>query len=398
MTVFISARRLAWLATAGLLLAGRAAEAGITPYVVAIDARRTTLPVDTGISMQSTGDDIVFYAEGAIRTMELADRFDGGWFGPAGQAGFESSAQPILGGMPYGALVHGTSTQVASYQFMGRMGSVDIQPSDVGETFRLALNLPLADLTAMEGSIVVNIFYIHEGDADIADLVLDRTSTFPVGTGLIGEVGYDFIVLPYGAIRDPGLTNPTFSNGWFGPGGLLGMPTPVEPAPGATYGALLGRFVTGATPFNIGDGGSWTNQPSDVGLELRLFVNMTAAASAAMEGSFHVIALKVEHGVLLGVEDPEGPAPSPVRIGPNPSPGRTSIAFALDETGWVNFRIYDARGRHVRSLVDEPRAAGEHELAWDGRDDAGRDVAEGAYYYQLSTERGSRSGSFRILR
>jgi flagellar hook assembly protein FlgD len=40
-------------------------------------------------------------------------------------------------------------------------------------------------------------------------------------------------------------------------------------------------------------------------------------------------------------------------------------------------------GRRVRALLDGQRAAGLHQAAWDGRDDAGRAVASGVYFYRL---------------
>jgi hypothetical protein len=40
----------------------------------------------------------------------------------------------------------------------------------------------------------------------------------------------------------------------------------------------------------------------------------------------------------------------------------------------------------VRSLVQADRAPGEvHRVAWDGRDNAGRAVASGVYFYKLQT-------------
>jgi hypothetical protein len=37
----------------------------------------------------------------------------------------------------------------------------------------------------------------------------------------------------------------------------------------------------------------------------------------------------------------------------------------------------------VRVLIDEARAAGRYTEKWDGRDDAGRAVASGVYFYRV---------------
>lgn len=68
---------------------------------------------------------------------------------------------------------------------------------------------------------------------------------------------------------------------------------------------------------------------------------------------------------------------------PNPLNGSTSISFELPEAGPVRLRVYDTAGRLVRTLVNDSRAAGSHTVAWDGRDDRGRDTASGIYFYEL---------------
>ncbi|MGH2571085.1 MAG: FlgD immunoglobulin-like domain containing protein, partial [bacterium] len=68
---------------------------------------------------------------------------------------------------------------------------------------------------------------------------------------------------------------------------------------------------------------------------------------------------------------------------PNPFRPSTSIAFGIPDAGNVHLRIFDTAGRLVRTLVDEPRAAGRWAEPWDGRDAAGRPVAAGVYLYRL---------------
>lgn len=89
-----------------------------------------------------------------------------------------------------------------------------------------------------------------------------------------------------------------------------------------------------------------------------------------------------------GVEDPEA-APRVTRIShlfqnsPNPFAPQTRIAFDLPSPGWATLAIYGADGRFVRQLLSEHRAAGPHSANWDGRDDAGKKVASGTYFYRL---------------
>lgn len=71
---------------------------------------------------------------------------------------------------------------------------------------------------------------------------------------------------------------------------------------------------------------------------------------------------------------------------PNPFNPSTTISFSLVRDGRVELKVYDARGALVRTLVDGQVAAGEQRVAWDGRDDGGRQVAAGVYLYRLRAD------------
>lgn len=75
---------------------------------------------------------------------------------------------------------------------------------------------------------------------------------------------------------------------------------------------------------------------------------------------------------------------------PNPFNGSTVIPYSvgineLVVTGRTRtlLEVRDITGGLVRRLVDTPAAAGVHRAEWDGRDDTGRRVASGVYYYEL---------------
>ena len=69
---------------------------------------------------------------------------------------------------------------------------------------------------------------------------------------------------------------------------------------------------------------------------------------------------------------------------PNPFNPATIIPFLVPaEAGAVDLTIYNVLGQPVRQVWNGPLAAGEHRLAWDGRDGQGQPVAAGVYLYQL---------------
>ncbi len=65
---------------------------------------------------------------------------------------------------------------------------------------------------------------------------------------------------------------------------------------------------------------------------------------------------------------------------PNPFTERTSLMFALPSSSSVKVEIFDIAGRLVRTLESGVLPAGEHEIAWTGRDDRGRQAASGIYF------------------
>ena len=77
-------------------------------------------------------------------------------------------------------------------------------------------------------------------------------------------------------------------------------------------------------------------------------------------------------------------APGLARNYPNPFNAGTRIEAQLTETGAVTLAIYDALGRRVRVFVDAASAAGPFSHDWDGRDESGRPVSSGVYWYRLN--------------
>ncbi|RPJ49373.1 MAG: T9SS C-terminal target domain-containing protein, partial [Candidatus Latescibacterota bacterium] len=98
-----------------------------------------------------------------------------------------------------------------------------------------------------------------------------------------------------------------------------------------------------------------------------------------------------------GVEGEGTAASAPLlhRATPNPFGPQTTIRFAVASSGRVTLALYDLAGRRVRILEDRVLGAGLHQSEWNGRDDAGRDVSSGVYFYRL--EEGNRVRSGRLV-
>jgi hypothetical protein len=72
---------------------------------------------------------------------------------------------------------------------------------------------------------------------------------------------------------------------------------------------------------------------------------------------------------------------------PNPFNPTTKITFDLARNGHVRLQVFDVAGRTVKTLVNGPMPARRnHEVVWNGLDEAGNRVPSGVYLYQLVTD------------
>ena len=96
--------------------------------------------------------------------------------------------------------------------------------------------------------------------------------------------------------------------------------------------------------------------------------------------------------VLGSTSAPAGVASRPASLafaGPNPFRAGTAFTVASSSAGRVQLDIYAVSGRRVRRLLDHQMSgAWRRVIEWDGRDEAGRQVAAGVYTARLATPDG----------
>jgi len=107
------------------------------------------------------------------------------------------------------------------------------------------------------------------------------------------------------------------------------------------------------------------------------------------------------HLPIVGI----GVLPEPVSMGfhlfqnyPNPFNPTTNIGFRILDFGFVSLKVYDLLGKEIAILVNKKLPPGEYEVQWDGRDDAGKEVASGLYIYRLQAEGFTQSRKMLLLR
>ncbi len=73
---------------------------------------------------------------------------------------------------------------------------------------------------------------------------------------------------------------------------------------------------------------------------------------------------------------------------PNPFNPSTSINFNMPDgikAHHTTLKIYDLRGRLIRTLIDKPLAPGSYTVSWEGKNEKGQKVSSGAYFYRLTS-------------
>ncbi len=99
--------------------------------------------------------------------------------------------------------------------------------------------------------------------------------------------------------------------------------------------------------------------------------------------------LRIEnYQFVTGIKDQNRMAPIPAKYAlsqnyPNPFNPNTCIAYQLPNAENVRLIVYNVLGEKVRTLVHARQAAGVHTAQWDGRDDAGKVLPSGIYFYRL---------------
>ena len=69
---------------------------------------------------------------------------------------------------------------------------------------------------------------------------------------------------------------------------------------------------------------------------------------------------------------------------PNPFNPETIISYALPQSEQVKLVIYNVLGQEIRTLVNAFQPAGRYRVLWNSKDDFGRSISSGVYFYQIT--------------
>lgn len=153
------------------------------------------------------------------------------------------------------------------------------------------------------------------------------------------------------------------------------------------------------------DGGLWMVDVSDpASPQTAAIYDTPGLASGVFADSLYVYVAD-HHSLLIFEHAPKGVAESDLRPrvarlklmqnAPNPFEDMTTIHYEVPKRFRVSVRIYDIAGRVLKELVHEQREAGAYSVLWDGKDQQGRHVPSGVYFYKL--EAGSQVESRKMI-
>ncbi|MEO0189485.1 MAG: S8 family serine peptidase [candidate division WOR-3 bacterium] len=172
----------------------------------------------------------------------------------------------------------------------------------------------------------------------------------------------------------------------------------------ASYIAKSTNASSGEVPMTVVDG-SWDEIVEDVAGSIRLVyipnvVNVctlfvrgrdNATFRAQNWGAWYYRTFTVINGDIrgVGIEEAGNITPTAFSLStpmPNPTKEAVRINYAVPKAGKISLKVYNCLGQVVRTLVDGEKEPGFYSIIWDGRDDAGRKLAAGIYFYQMTSD------------
>ena len=83
---------------------------------------------------------------------------------------------------------------------------------------------------------------------------------------------------------------------------------------------------------------------------------------------------------------------------PNPFNPSTKITVSIDREMFMSLIIYDVAGRYIRTLFSGIINSGESSVIWNGRDDHGKKVSSGIYFYELRSEMNTKAKKMVLIK
>ncbi|MCK9584506.1 MAG: carboxypeptidase regulatory-like domain-containing protein [Candidatus Cloacimonetes bacterium] len=155
----------------------------------------------------------------------------------------------------------------------------------------------------------------------------------------------------------------------------------------------IGVSTTGTAPanFTIITGATAVLAPlewTEFAYDLSAYAGQQVYVAIQCISNDHFIFMVDDVTISAGVGNENGVAPvyTTALKGnyPNPFNPETTISFSVKDAGPVSVEIYNVKGQLVKKLVNGVKEAGDHTAVWNGKDNNGRAVSSGVYYFKMN--------------
>jgi len=237
----------------------------------------------------------------------------------------------------------------------------DVNVIDVVAIVNIILGKSFACILDTKGEpVVVNIARLLDSHPDLINIAIDITNPIPVaGVQLTLEYDPDIFI-------------------------------PAEPKTiGRSNGFdIVSKANSGELTIVLYDISGETIEPG-AGTVVKIPLNIVSTANAVLNIKKVILAseygspiqAKIQNGSLTMNSLPKVYSLS--QNYPNPVNKGTEIMYGIPRESKMNLRIYNNAGQLVRVLVDSKKEAGYYRASWDGKDEAGKKLPTGIYFYRM---------------
>jgi hypothetical protein len=117
-------------------------------------------------------------------------------------------------------------------------------------------------------------------------------------------------------------------------------------------------------------------------------IYVTASGSTLNSGLYNTEGFAIDVSSITSSEDKSKKVNAPfnnfeVKNSPNLFNYSTSIQYSIPKTNYVAINIFNRNGDLLTVLEQKKRKAGEYTVLWDGKDNSGKQMSCGEYFYQV---------------
>ena len=118
-----------------------------------------------------------------------------------------------------------------------------------------------------------------------------------------------------------------------------------------------------------------------------VYIGIRCVSNSAIAFLVDDFSVHSDGGYIVDNDDPSAPSFVNDLKGnyPNPFNPETTIRFSTAAKGPVAIDIYNIKGQLVRKLLNTTLEAGNHNIVFDGKDENGKFIASGMYFYKMQT-------------